>query len=203
MNKYENDLTHIRQMMERSSTFISLSGLSGVGAGLVALASCALTFYILAQYQIDYFDGKPNYYSYEVIIQLAIVAITTLVLAIASGIYFTVKKSKKLRHPLWSAATRNTIKAAAIPLVIGGLFCIIITWHHLFYLVAPCMLIFYGLALVSASKYTQSDIFWLGIFQLTLGILASVFVGYGLVFWGIGFGILHIIYGVWMYQKYK
>jgi hypothetical protein len=65
------------------------------------------------------------------------------------------------------------------------------------------MLIFYGLALVSASKYTQSDIFWLGIFQLTLGILAAVFVGYGLVFWGIGFGILHIIYGVWMYQKYK
>jgi hypothetical protein len=96
MNKYENDLTHIRQMMERSSTFISLSGLSGVGAGLVALAGCALTFYILGQYHIDYFDGKPNYYSYEVIIQLAIVAITTLVLAIASGIYFTVKKSKKL-----------------------------------------------------------------------------------------------------------
>jgi len=46
MNKYENDLTHIRQMMERSSTFISLSGLSGVGAGLVALAGCFLTFYI-------------------------------------------------------------------------------------------------------------------------------------------------------------
>ncbi|HMS70210.1 MAG TPA: hypothetical protein PKD18_18820 [Saprospiraceae bacterium] len=203
MNKYENDLTHIRQMMERSSTFISLSGLSGVGAGLVALAGCAFTFYILGQHNIDYFDGKPNYYSYEVIIQLAIVAITTLVLAIASGIYFTVKKSKKLGHPLWSAATRNTIKSAVIPLVTGGLFCIIITWHHLFYLVAPCMLIFYGLALVSASKYTQSDIFWLGIFQLTLGILAAVFVGYGLVFWGIGFGILHIIYGVWMYQKYK
>jgi hypothetical protein len=203
MNKYENDLTHIRQMMERSSTFISLSGLSGVGAGLVALAGCALTFYILAQYQIDYFDGKPNYYSYEVIIQLAIVAILTLVLALASGIYFTVKKSKKLGHPLWSAASRNTIKSAAIPLVTGGLFCIIVTWHHLFYLVAPCMLIFYGLALVSASKYTQSDIFWLGMFELALGLMAAVFVGYGLVFWGLGFGILHIVYGIWMYQKYK
>ncbi len=203
MNKYENDLTHIRQMMERSSTFISLSGLSGVGAGLVALAGCALTFYILAQYQIDYFDGKPNYYSYEVLIQLAIVAISTLVLALASGVYFTVKKSKKLGHPLWSTATKNTIKSAAIPLVTGGLFCIIVTWHHLFYLVAPSMLIFYGLALVSASKYTQSDIFWLGLCELTLGLLAAVSVGYGLVFWGIGFGILHIVYGIWMYQKYK
>jgi len=203
MNKYENDLTHIRQMMERSSTFISLSGLSGVGAGLVALAGCALTFYILAQHQIDYFDGKPNFYSYQVIWQLALVAIVTLVLALMSGIYFTVKKSKKMGYVLWSTATKNTIKAAAIPLVSGGLFCIIVTWHHLFYLVAPSMLIFYGLALVSASKYTQSDIFWLGICQLTLGILAAVFVGYGLVFWGIGFGILHIIYGVMIHQKYK
>lgn len=203
MNKYENDLTHIRQMMERSSTFISLSGLSGVGAGLVALVGCFLTFYILGQHNIDYFDGKPNYHSYQVIWQLASVAIVTLVLALMSGIYFTVKKSKKLGYPLWSAATRNVVKSAAIPLVTGGLFCIILTWHHLFYLVAPSMLIFYGLALVSASKYTQSDIFWLGLFELSLGLLACVFVGYGLVFWGIGFGVLHIIYGVLIHQKFK
>ena len=203
MNKYENDLTHIRQMMERSSTFISLSGLSGVGAGLVALAGCFLTFFILGQHQIDYFDGKPNYYSFQVILQLATVALGTLILALMSGIYFTVKKSKKLGHPVWSAATRNTVKAAIIPLVTGGSFCIILTWHQLFYLVAPCMLIFYGLALVSASKFTQSDIYQLGMCQLVLGLLAAVFVGYGLVFWGIGFGVLHIIYGIWMYHRYK
>lgn len=203
MNKYENDLTHIRQMMERSSTFISLSGLSGVGAGLVALVGCALTFYILGQHDIDYFDGKPNYYSYQVIWQLASVAIATLVLALISGVYFTIKKSKKLGHPLWSSATRNVVKSGLIPLVTGGLFCIIVTWHQLFYLVAPCMLIFYGLALVSVSKYTQSEIYWLGLCELTLGLLACVFVGYGLVFWGIGFGILHIFYGIMMYHKYK
>jgi len=203
MNKYENDLTHIRQMMERSSSFISLSGLSGVGAGLVALVGCFTTFYILDQHQINYFDGKPNYYSSQVILQLASVAIVTLILALISGIYFTVKKSKKLGYPLWSAASRNTIKAAAIPLVSGGLFCIIVTWHNLFYLAAPCMLIFYGLALVSAAKYTHSDIFWLGLLEVTLGLLAVIYVGYGLVFWGLGFGILHIIYGIWMYQKYK
>lgn len=190
-------------MMERSSTFISLSGLSGVGAGLVALVGCLLTFYILGEHQIDYFDGKPNYYSYEVIMQLAAVAIATLIFAIASGIYFTVQKSKKLGYPLWSSATRNTVNAASVPLVIGGLFCIIVTWHHLFYLVAPCMLIFYGLALVSAAKYTHKDIFWLGLLQLVLGILAAIFVGYGLIFWGIGFGILHIIYGILIHQKYK
>jgi hypothetical protein len=203
MNKYENDLSHIRQMMERSSTFISLSGLSGVGAGLVAMVGCFMTFYILDQHQINYFDGKPNYYSYQVIWKLAMVAIVTLILALMSGIYFTVKKSKKLGHPLWTSATKNTIKAAAIPLVAGGLFCIIVTWHHLFYLVAPCMLIFYGLALVSAAKYTLSDIYWLGLLDVILGLLATLFVGYGLVFWGIGFGVLHIVYGLLMYKKYN
>ncbi len=203
MNKYENDLKHIREMMERSSTFISLSGLSGVGAGFVAILGCAVTFFILAKHQIDYFDGNPNYYSHQVIMPLTIVAISTLALAITSGIYFTAKKSRKLGHPLWSTATKNTVIAASIPLVVGGLFCIIVTWHHFFYLVAPCMLIFYGLALVSASKYTQSDIFWLGLCELILGLLAAIFTGYGLVFWGLGFGVLHIIYGIWMYQKYK
>lgn len=190
-------------MMERSSTFISLSGLSGVGAGVIALIATGITFYILGVHDIDYFDGKPNYYSYQVIGELVIVALVTLILAISSGIYFTVRKSKRLGYPIWSSATRNTIKAAAFPLVAGGLFCVIITWHHLFYLVAPSMLIFYGLALISASKYTQSDIFWLGICDLVLGLLAAVFVGYGLVFWGIGFGVLHIVYGLLMYKKYQ
>lgn len=202
MHKYESDLTHIRQMMERSTTFISLSGLSGVAAGIVALAGCLMTFYILGQHQIDYFDGKPNDYPNHVIWQMVAVAVITLVLALLLAIYFTVKKSKKIGHPLWSTATLHMIQAAAFPLVGGGLFCIIITWHHLFYLVAPCMLIFYGLALLSASKFTQAVVFWLGLCELLLGLFAAVFVGYGLVFWGIGFGVLHIVYGLWMYQKY-
>ncbi|MBC7884391.1 MAG: hypothetical protein H7X99_02890 [Saprospiraceae bacterium] len=203
MNKYEDELTHIRQMMERSSTFISLSGLSGIGAGLAALAGCAMAFYILGQHQIDYFDGKPNYYSFQVITQLGLTALATLIMAITSGIYFTVRKSRKLGHPLWSLSTRNILKAAGIPLLAGGIFCIIITWHNLFYLVAPCTLIFYGLALVSASKYTQADIFWLGISELALGLFTTFFVGYGLLFWGIGFGLLHIIYGILMHKKYN
>lgn len=203
MNKYENDLTHIRQMMERSSTFVSLSGLSGIGAGVIALIGCACVFTILVHNNIDYFDGLPNFYSTGTIIQLGLVAGATLVASIISGTYFTIRKSKKLEVPLWTSASKNILISLLIPLVVGGLFCIILSYHHFFYLVAPCMLIFYGLALVSASKYTHQEIFWLGVCELFLGILAAIFLGYGLVFWALGFGVLHIVYGVVMYKKYK
>ncbi|MFZ1749306.1 MAG: hypothetical protein WAU01_03910 [Saprospiraceae bacterium] len=203
MNRQQNDLQHIRQMMERSSTFLSLSGLSGIGAGIFALLGCAAGFYILHEHQIDYFDGKPNVYTSKVTYQIAAVALLTLVLSLASAIYFTVKKSKRLQLPLWSLPTKNILKAGMIPLVAGGIFCIILTINYVFYLVAPCMLIFYGLALTSAAKYTNDDIFWLGICQLTLGLVAAVIPGYGLVFWGIGFGLLHIAYGWYMFKKYQ
>lgn len=203
MEQYEDDIKHIRNLMERSASFASLSGLSGVGAGVSALIGCALTFYILDQYNINYFDGKPNYYSFEVIEILATVAFSTLVLALFFGVFFTLRKSKRLGTDLWTKSTKNLLIALGLPLLTGGILCIILTYHHLFYLVAPCMLIFYGLALVSAAKYTEKEIFSLGIAELLLGLASALWVGYGLVFWGIGFGVLHIGYGLYMHAKYK
>jgi hypothetical protein len=203
MNTANEDLKHIRAMMERSGTFVSLSGLSGVGAGIVALIGSTAVFYILDRHSIDYFDGAPNDYSKAVIRSLAVIALLTFVAAVIVSILFTLRKSKKIGVPLWSATTKHTMNAMLIPLISGGIFCVILTLNNIFYLVAPCMLIFYGLALVSASKFTHPDLFGLGICEVILGLLAAWFIGYGLVFWAIGFGILHIIYGVIMHLKYQ
>jgi hypothetical protein len=203
MEQYQDDIKHIRTLMERSATFMSLSGLSGVGAGITALVGCGLTFYILDSYGINYFDGKPNYYSYALIRVMGTIAILTLAVALFFGIYFTVRKSRRLGTNLWSKSTKNLLVSLGLPLVTGGILCIILTFHQLFYLVAPCMLLFYGLALVSASKYTEKEIFNLGIAEITLGLASAMWVGYGLVFWGLGFGILHIVYGIAMHIKYK
>jgi hypothetical protein len=202
MDTAKDDLKHIRTMMERSGTFVSLSGLSGVGAGMIALIGSALVFFLLDQHSIDYFDGKPNYYPGHVLRLLAIVAAGTFILALIISVGLTMRKSKKLGVPLWSTTTRQTLKAMLVPLLTGGIFCVILTINHLFYLVAPCMLIFYGLALVSTSKYTHQELFSLGICELVLGLLAAWFVGYGLLFWAIGFGVLHIIYGAIMHRRY-
>jgi len=70
-------------------------------------------------------------------------------------------------------------------------------------LIAPCCLIFYGLALVNGSKYTLGEVKYLGYGQVVLGIMNLWLLGYGLYFWAAGFGILHIIYGTLMWWKYE
>jgi hypothetical protein len=90
-----------------------------------------------------------------------------------------------------------------IPLTVGAIFIVRMMQLGEFELVAPACLIFYGLALVNASKYTLGEIRYLGYGQLALGIMNLWNIGYGLYFWAMGFGVLHIIYGIWMWYKYE
>jgi hypothetical protein len=202
MDNYKEDLKHIRTMMERSSTFISLSGMSGIVAGLIALAGAFAVYSLLVSHQIDYFDGKPNYYGLSLIQQLIVIGLVTLILALSAGIWFTVRKSKKHQLSLWSMTTKNVLLHLSIPLIAGGLFCLILIFNYNFYLIAPLMLLFYGMALINVSKYTLPEVFWLGVCEIILGLSGGIWVGYGLVFWAIGFGILHIVYGTYMHMKY-
>ncbi|WP_369753229.1 hypothetical protein AB3G34_01425 [Flavobacterium sp. WC2409] len=201
--KHQEDLSHIRSMMERSSRFISLSGLSGVFAGLTALGGSFYVYQLFKQKGIEYFDGNQRVYSYELIIELVVVALFILALALLFGIFFTLRKSKQNNLPVWTNTTKKMLLNLAIPLCVGGVFCIALLYHHLFALIAPATLLFYGLALVNAENYTFSDIKYLGICEIVLGCISLFYLGYGLVFWSIGFGILHILYGVIMFKKYK
>jgi hypothetical protein len=91
-----------------------------------------------------------------------------------------------------------------IPLVAGGIFCIAMLYHGgaFILLISPAMLIFYGLSLVNGSKYTLHDIRYLGCLEIVLGLIAVFNLGYGIIFWALGFGVLHIIYGALMWFKY-
>ena len=201
--KHQEDLVHIRSMMERSSRFISLSGLSGVFAGLSALLGGVYVYQLFKVNGIEYFEDNHQLYSTSLITELILTAFVILFFALAFGIFFTVKKKKKLNLPIWTSATKNMLFNLAIPLIAGAVFCIALVYHQMFILVAPSTLIFYGLALLNAEKYTYSDIKYLGFSEVILGSIALFFVGYGLVFWILGFGILHIFYGLLLFKKYK
>ena len=189
--KHQEDLVHIRSMMERSSRFISLSGLSGVFAGLSALLGGVSVYQLFKVNGIEYFEDNHQLYSTSLITELILTAFVILFFALAFGIFFTVRKSKKLNLPIWTSATKNMLFNLAIPLIAGAVFCFALVYHQMFILVAPSTLIFYGLALLNAEKYTYSDIKYLGFSEVILGSIALFFVGYGLVFWILGFGILH------------
>ncbi|MBN8622512.1 MAG: hypothetical protein J0L47_05145 [Flavobacteriales bacterium] len=200
---YHEDLSHIRQMMEKSSRFISLSGLSGVFAGLVALVGAIYVYYVFQREGINYFDGNRNVFNQDLVKELILIGTVILILAILSGYFFTAKKSKEKNLKVWDKTTKRLLFNFSIPLVTGGLFCLGLLYHQLFVMVAPSTLIFYGLALVNAEKYTLTDVKYLGYCEIVLGLLSFFFLGWGLIFWAVGFGVLHVVYGLVMHRKYK
>lgn len=200
---YHEDLSHIRSMMERSSRFISLSGLSGVVAGLTAIIGAIYVYFVFQREGINYFDGDRNIFGPALVKELIMIGIIILVVAILSGYIFTAYKSKKKGLKIWDATTKRLLITFSVPLVVGGFFCLALLYHHLFVFIAPATLIFYGLALVSAERYTLTDVKYLGYFEIVLGLISLFVLGWGLVFWAIGFGVLHIVYGLIMHKKYK
>ena len=201
-------LTEIRHMMERSSRFMSLSGLSGVSAGIVALLGAGSAFFYL-DFDLRYFDIN-RYFAEMSYLKLShswlfitFDAFIVLILALFSGIYFTTRKAREKGLKLWDSTARKMVINLFIPLAAGGIFCLILLYHHLVFLMAPATLIFYGLALINTSKYTFIEVRVLGISEILLGLMASWLVGYGLLFWAIGFGAMHIFYGLIMYFRYE
>ena len=190
------DISDIRSMMEQSSKFLSLSGLSGISAGFVGIAAAAI-----AQYFINT-AGTESSGSNGVAFFL-IGSVLTLIAALSLAAYFSVRMARKKELPVWSAATKLLLVNLFIPLAVGGLFCLILLYHNISFLIAPSMLIFYGLALLNASKYTLKEIRYLGMSEICLGLFASTWIQFGIVLWGIGFGMLHIVYGTFMYFKYE
>ena len=200
----------IRRMMDRSSRFISLSGLSGISAGICALIGAWLAYpYVFGQKDLLMQKGSSSVEramagDCSIIMHtwLFWIAAGTFVAAFTSAFIFTWLKSKKNRVPVWGSTARRLMVSVSIPLVAGGLFLLKMIHFGTFGLVAPGCLIFYGLALINGSKYTLSEIKYLGYVQILLGLINLCFVGCGLYFWAAGFGLMHILYGVYMWQKY-
>lgn len=206
MNQQQEQLEtlhEIRKIMDRSSRFISLSGLSGVAAGISALIGAAVVKWYLVTHDINYSQNLGQNLTRESILFISSVAMLVFILAFCLATYFTARNAKKNSRQVWDSKTERMLVNLFIPLIVGGIFCAVLVYHNLLFLIAPVMLIFYGCALLNASKYTLSDIRYLGFIQIILGLLASFFVGYGLLAWTVGFGVLHIVYGTLMYFKYE
>jgi hypothetical protein len=196
----QDDLASIRSLMERSSKFISLSGLSGILAGVYALLGAAAA-YCLMQQRLNY-DGVTFLQLLNVLPYLAGIAIAVFVAALVTGLLLTYKKAKKKGQPVWGNTSKMLLFNMAVPLITGGIFMLILLYRGYFGIVAPASLVFYGLALIGAGNYTYTDVKALGISEIILGLIAACFPGYGLLFWAVGFGLLHIVYGSVMYLKY-
>lgn len=200
-------LREIRNIMDRSARFISLSGWSGVWAGCSGLVGAAIAFSWLLDIRDSAVIATETYatgsmYSDAAAARFVVLGLLVLLVALLGGYFFTLRKTKKDGQRFWNNASRQLARQIAIPMAAGGVFvlCFIFNGHIMY--VAPACLAFYGLALVNGSKYTVSDIRYLGLLEIALGCIALFFPGYGLYFWAAGFGVLHILYGIIMWNKY-
>lgn len=203
----------IKRMMERSSRFISLSGWSGVSAGTCALGGAYAAYQRLstfhrgsAGYRVEY-GGQVDAHTYDLLkllkYDLIWIAAITFAAAFISAFFFTWLRSRKNGTPLWDRTVQRLAWNTVLPMIAGALFLYRAMQLDEYHLVAPGCLIFYGLALVNASKYTLGEIRWLGYGQIALGIINLWQLSYGLYFWAAGFGILHIVYGIVMWYRHE
>lgn len=201
-------LRDIRSLMERSSRFISLSGFSGVIAGIAAIIGVVAAYSYLGMR-----FNEPGYYKYtllengelnkEVCTFLSMIISAVLLVSLLAASILTMKNAKQKGRPVWDVTAKRMLINLMIPLITGAVYCLILLYHRNIAFIAPATLIFYGLALLNASKYTLNDIRFLGVLQVITGLLSMILLEYALLLWTFGFGLLHIVYGITMYYKYE
>lgn len=194
------ELSSIRELMERSSKFISLSGLSGILAGVYALLGARMAFRILTNHTEI---GAPAENVPVITRALIVIALIVLILSIVTSYWLTLRKTKRRNEKVWNPVSRRLLEAMSIPMITGGLCIVIMVLQKEYILIPALFLVFYGLALVAGSQYTFQEVKWLGLVDILLGLCALLLPEYGLVFWSVGFGLLHILYGTFMHFKYE
>lgn len=199
---YINDLSEIRSMMERSSKFLSVSGLSGIFAGIYALIGAYVAYAVFdfnpQQIQDDRFVAAN--FSLMKIIALAL---GVMILSVATLLLLFYKKSLKRQERFWTPTAKLFALNITVPLLAGGCLILILLANGLIGLMAPATLLFYGLGLFSVSNFTYNEIRSLGLIQIVLGLLGAYFIEYSVLLWAIGFGGGHIGYGIYLYYRYE
>ncbi|SRX54786.1 hypothetical protein [Aequorivita sp. CIP111184] len=193
---YLKDISEIKNLMNRSSRFISLSGLSGIFAGMYAIIGALIAYLYLFPAAGEFL----TIHSWNFKLLLALLASVAL-LSIITAYLLTTQRAKRNNEKIWDTTTRRLLINFLVPLVTGGIYIIIKLNSQHYGLSASLMLIFYGLALINASKYTIGNVKYLGYAEISIGLICAALPGYGLWFWLLGFGLFHIIYGSIMYLK--
>lgn len=199
------DLSHIRSLMEKSTKFISISGLSGILAGIYTLLAVSFLCWKLkinwlvfgnSSHAVVYIDSA------EPVKIMVITGTLLLLISVATGVYMALRKAEKAGQSAWNPASRILLVSVAAPLLTGGAIAVMSLIKGYYFALAPCFLIFYGLALYSGSRVSFKELRLLGILQIALGLLAYAYMPFGLLFFALGFGVLHILYGAVIIKKY-
>jgi hypothetical protein len=180
-----------------------LSGISGIVVGLTGLAAAVLMRWYLDYQNVDFFDPTGGKIPANTQTMLVFIASGAFIIALGLSVVSSVYRAKKAGQSAWTASSKQLLFHLFVPLAAGGIFCVALLDYQLAYLIAPSLLIFYGLALLNASKFTLREVKSLGLAEIVIGLGALFWPELGLYLWALGFGVLHVLNGVLMYYRYE
>ncbi len=198
---YIQDIAEIRSMMERSSKFLSLSGWAGIMAGIYALAGAYIAYSVFNFNPDEIFYGAERLSSG--LTDIIVLGVIVLALALGTAIFLSYRKAVRKGEKIWNAVSKQLLTNMAVPLAAGGILIVALISKGLLGLIAPLTLLFYGISLYNAGRFTYLEVKYLGLVQMGLGMISSYFIEYGLLFWAAGFGVVHIIYGIYIYLRHE
>ncbi|HEY0590261.1 MAG TPA: hypothetical protein VGF40_00725 [Thermoanaerobaculia bacterium] len=179
------NLTFIRDAMERAGTFTAVPGWGGVAMGLTGLAAAIIA------------PGQPTPSAW-----LATWLAASVVAAVI-GLLAVLVKARNAGVPFLSRPARQFALSFAPAILAGALLTVALHATGLTELLPGVWLLLYGAAVVAAGTFSVRIVPLMGILFLFLGAIAlfsSALVA--AVCLGAGFGALHIVFGVIIARRY-
>jgi hypothetical protein len=198
-DKAARELKVIRQLMERPVRYSTMSGLSGILAGLAALGGLAADWAISSAWQ----DTPRMAMKINVLVWAGVLAV-----AFAGAVICTRLRERRQNMPFWSGVKKRILLTILPPFVAGVGLTLIIAyrWHtgwgpNEWGLIPAIWMLFYGLALWQVGLLSPVEVRLMGAAFLACGLAAALwFQPYPYWSLGVTFGGFHIVYGlaVWV-----
>src|SRR4030095_8408252 len=180
-----DNLRYIRETMERATAFTAVSGWGGVAIGGTAIVAT-----VIAANQ-GTFKGWLAVWIAEGLISLLIAG------------WSMDRKARAVDMPLMSGPGRKAVFSLSPPLIAGLLLTIVLVRARLTSAIPGTWLLLYGTGVVTGGMFSVPAVPLMGLCFMALGA-GALFAPPELANWfmGIGFGGLHLIFGVIIARKY-
>jgi hypothetical protein len=196
LEEARENLRVIRQTMERSTKYSTLSGLSGVLIGLAAIAGVLATNWLTG-------DAPPGASVYRHPSALALVWVSVLVMAVAIDFACNKRRAARVGKHVVSPLGAHIVLAALPAFLAGGVLTLFFYQHALLYYVWGVWMLSYGLAISAVGLFSVKPVLALGAaFVLAGAVTLLLPLPYHLYMMALTFGGFHIGYGVVMARKH-
>ena len=188
LDEARENLRVIRQVMERSTKYSTLSGLSGVLVGTVAVLGVLATAHV------------GNVYAHP--LRLAVIWLVVLAAAVAIDFGRNKRRAAQVGKRVVSPLGAHILVAALPAFFAGAVLTAFLVLHHLLASLWGVWMLCYGLAICAVGLFSVRPVSFLGAAFVLAGALTLFLQGpYHLYMMALTFGGFHIAYGLWTARR--